>query len=408
MKAFILAAGEGTRMRPLTANQPKPLLPVAGKPFLVHALERLKAAGIGEVTILIGWRGRRIKEVLGHGEALGLTVDYEEQEVLEGTAAAVALAEAHVDDRFLCVNGDVVFGVQDVRALLDQHGESEATVVAVAEAERPDQFGAVRTEGDRLVAIEEKAARPPSSWVNAGLYLFNPSIFDGIRRTTKSDRGEFEVTDTLGLLRKKEVVLVHRLGGPWLDVGYPWDLLRANAVLLAEMDPTVDGEVEAGATLKGPVHVGPDALVRSGAYIEGPVFLDAESSVGPNCRIRPATYLGKGATIGNACDVKNSLIMDHSRVPHQNYVGDSVLGERCNLGAGTKVANLRLDERTIQVTVKGRRVDTGLRKLGAIIGDDVKTGINASIDVGTLIGEGAAIGPGALVRGSVAPGSRIY
>jgi bifunctional UDP-N-acetylglucosamine pyrophosphorylase/glucosamine-1-phosphate N-acetyltransferase len=100
--------------------------------------------------------------------------------------------------------------------------------------------------------------------------------------------------------------------------------------------------------------------------------------------------------------------MDGTHVAHLNYVGDSILGERCNLGAGTKIANLRLDERNVVVSVKGKDVDTGLRKLGCIMGDDVKTGINASIDVGTIIGEGSFIGVGAVARGTIAPRSRIH
>lgn len=409
MKAFLLAAGEGTRMRPLTAERPKPLLPVAGKPFLAHVLERLRAAGVDAATVLIGWRGRRLKDAFGVGEGVGLTLDYAEQERLEGTGAAVALAEGHVEDRFLCLNGDVIFQPADLEAMLKAHGEGEATVVAVAKTERPERFGAVQVEGDRLVAIEEKPPETTSPWVNAGIYLFHEAVFDLIRKTPKSPRGEYEITDTLKLLLQQEDVLVQRLEGPWLDVGYPWDLLQANALLLGELEgKTVEGEVEEGATLRGPVHVAEGAEVLAGSYVEGPVLLDTGSRVGPNSYVRPATYLGPGARVGSACEVKNSLIMRGTHVPHQNYVGDSILGEECNLGAGTKVANLRLDEAPIAVMVKGRRVDTGLRKFGAIVGDRVKTGINVSIDVGTVIGEDTAVGPGAVVRGTVAPGSRIY
>jgi len=112
--------------------------------------------------------------------------------------------------------------------------------------------------------------------------------------------------------------------------------------------------------------------------------------------------------VGNGSEVKNSIFMEDSRAPHINYVGDSILGERVNLGAGTKIANLRLDEGSISVTLKGKAVDTGLRKLGAIIGDDVKIGINTSIDAGTIIGEETFIGMGAVVRGTIAPRSRIH
>lgn len=408
MKAFLLAAGEGTRMRPLTAERPKPLLPVAGKPFLAHILERLGAAGVEAATVLIGWRGRRLKDHFGAGEASGLALDYAEQKRLEGTGAAVALAEGRVGGRFLCLNGDVIFQPSDLEAMLRAHGAGDATVVAAARAERPERFGAVQVEGDRLVGIEEKPPEAAGAWVNAGIYLFNEDIFALIRETPKSPRGEYEITDTLKLLLRREDVRVHRLEGPWLDVGYPWDLLRANAVLLEEMKGEVEGEVEDGAVLRGAVRVAPGARVRAGAYVEGPAFLDQGSHVGPNCYVRPSTYLGPDVHVGNACEVKNSLVMQGTHIPHQNYVGDSILGEACNLGAGTKVANLRLDEGPVAVMVKGRRVDTGLRKLGAILGDRVKTGVNVSIDVGTVIGEDTAVGPGATVRGTVAPRSRIF
>lgn len=407
MKAFVLAAGEGTRMRPLTANRPKPLLSVAGKPFLAHLLERLEAVGISSAVILLGWRGRLLKDYFAGGDG-GMGLAYAEQEPLEGTAAAIALAEGHVGSPFLCVNGDVIFDTKDLRDMVRKHAKGEEAVVAVAQSERPERFGTVTLDGDRLTGVEEKPAKAASPWVNAGIYLFHNDIFGLVRETPRSPRGEYEITDTLKLLLKKEEVVAHRLQRPWLDVGYPWDLLRANEVLLQDLEGEVRGEVEEGAVLEGPVHVAEGARVRSGAYVEGPVLLDEKSSVGPNCYIRSATYVGPGARVGHACEVKNSILMAGAHVPHHNYVGDSILGENCNLGSGTKVANLRLDERPVVVTVKGRRLDTGLRKLGVIMGDDVKTGVNVSIDVGTVIGEGTAIGPGANVRGTVAPGSRIY
>jgi bifunctional UDP-N-acetylglucosamine pyrophosphorylase/glucosamine-1-phosphate N-acetyltransferase len=111
--------------------------------------------------------------------------------------------------------------------------------------------------------------------------------------------------------------------------------------------------------------------------------------------------------VGASVEVKNSIIMAKTHVPHHNYVGDSLIGERCNFGAGTKVANLRFDDRPVKVTFKGQLIDSGRRKLGVIMGDDVKTGINAMIDPGTIIFENTFVGPGAVVRGNVGPGSRV-
>jgi bifunctional UDP-N-acetylglucosamine pyrophosphorylase/glucosamine-1-phosphate N-acetyltransferase len=134
------------------------------------------------------------------------------------------------------------------------------------------------------------------------------------------------------------------------------------------------------------------------------VIIGRSCEIGPNCYIRPCTAIGDNCHIGAAVEVKNSIIMRGSKIPHLNYVGDSIIGENCNLGAGTKIANLKLDKQNIKVN----DVDTKRRKLGAIIGDSVETGINASINVGTTIGNNTQIGPGALAHGIILPRSKIF
>jgi len=408
MKAWILSAGEGTRMRPLTANLPKPLLPVAGKPFLAHTVEALREAGVAEMSVLIGWQGRRVKEYFGRGDAFGVRIAYEEQNERLGTAHAVGLARTHVDGDFLSVNGDVVISARAVKGLLEFHGKVKAPVMAVAEVEDPAAFGVVELDGDRVARLEEKPKAPRSKLINAGVYVFPRDVFAAIDRTPKSPRGEFEITDTIRMMMADADVYAYRLPDPWIDVGRPWDLLAANEILMRGLKGRIEGEVDKAATLAGEVVVEAGARVLGGAHVKGPTIIGRDSEVGPNCYVRPATTIGRGCKVGNGCEVKNSILMDGTHVPHQNYVGDSVLGERCNLGAGTKVANLRLDEETVKIPWKGQLLDTGLRKLGVIMGDDVKTGINASIDVGTIVGEETFIGPGAVARGTIAPRSRIY
>lgn len=408
MKAWILSAGEGTRMRPLTANLPKPLLPVAGKPFLAHTIEALRDAGVTEMSVLIGWQGRRVKEYFGRGDAFGVRLAYEEQNERLGTAHAVGLARAHVDGDFLSVNGDVVVSANAVHGLLEFHKKVRGPVMAVAEAENPGAFGVVELDGERVVGLEEKPRAPKSNLINAGVYVFPEDVFAAIDRTPKSPRGEYEITDTIRILMADGGVYAYRLPDPWIDVGRPWDLLAANEILMRGLKGRVEGEVDGNATLSGEVVVEAGARVLNGAHVKGPTIIGQGSEVGPNCYVRPSTTIGRGCKVGNGCEVKNSILMDGTHVPHQNYVGDSILGERCNLGAGTKVANLRLDEETVKIPWRGQLLDTGLRKLGVIMGDDVKTGINASIDVGTIIGEETFIGPGAVARGTIAPRSRIY
>ena len=408
MKAVVLAAGEGTRMRPLTANLPKPLLPVAGKPFLRHTLEALRSAGISQVAVLIGWQGHRIRESLGDGEALGLSIAYEEQTERLGTAHAIGCMRSHVDGPFLSVNGDVVVSAEALAAMIAYRQKVRAPVIGLAEVPNPAAFGVVELNDGKVTGLEEKPRRPKSNLINAGIYAFDEDIFPLIDKTPKSPRGEYEITDTIRALMETQDVYGFRLPGEWIDVGRPWDLLRANAALLAPLKGASHGDVDGGATLIGEVLVEAGARVRRGAYIEGPTVIGPGAEIGPNCYIRPSTSIGAKAKVGNACEVKNSILMAGTHVPHQNYVGDSILGERCNLGAGTKVANLRLDEAPIRVVWRGSEVDTGLPKLGVIMGDDVKVGINASIDAGTIIGEESFLGPGSHARGNIAPRSRIF
>lgn len=407
MKAYILAAGEGTRMRPLTANIPKPLLPVAGKPFLLHTLESLKENDVKDITILIGWRGRRIREYLGDGSELGLNIDYEEQERRLGTAHAIGLARAHIDGPFISINGDVVITPNSVKGFISAWKKSKGTMMALAKVTDPKGLGVIEVEDDVVKGIEEKPKRPKSNLINAGLYAFDEGIFELIEKTPKSKRGEYEITDTLLMLMEKESVHGHILSEEWIDVGRPWDLLKANEILLRSVRGEHNGTVQKNVVIENGVHIGEGTNVKSGAYIIGPTIIGKNCDIGPNCLIRASTYIGDGCKIGSASEVKNSIIMNGTNVPHHNYVGDSVIGERCNLGSGTKIANLRLDEKNIKIAYKGQHMDTGLRKLGAILGDDVKTGINASIDVGTIIGENAFIGPGAVVKGVIAPNSII-
>jgi bifunctional UDP-N-acetylglucosamine pyrophosphorylase/glucosamine-1-phosphate N-acetyltransferase len=407
MKAYILAAGEGTRMRPLTANIPKPLLPVAGKPFLLHTLESLKENKITDITILIGWRGRRVREFLGDGSDLGLNIDYEEQERRLGTAHAIGLAKEHVEGPFLSINGDVVLTHNSVKGFISSWKEKKGTMMALAKVTDPKGLGVIEVEDDVVKGIEEKPKRPKSNLINAGMYTFDEGIFELIEKTPKSKRGEFEITDTLLMLMEKENVHGHILSEEWIDVGRPWDLLKANEILLKNIHSETNGKVQKNVVIESGVQIGEGTTVKNGAYVIGPTIIGKNCEIGPNCLIRSSTYIGDGCKVGSASEVKNSIIMDGSNVPHHNYVGDSVIGERCNLGSGTKIANLRLDEKNIKVSFKGQELDTGLRKLGAILGDDVKTGINASIDVGTIIGENVFIGPGAVVKGVIAPNTRI-
>lgn len=408
MKALILAAGEGTRMRPLTANIPKPLLPVAGKPFLGHIIETLRGLGIKDIYLLIGWKSLKIKELFGDGEEFGVNITYLLQEERLGTAHAVSMAKSHMDSPFLCLNGDIVLAKSYIHGLMEFFKANKGNIMSLARVDNPGRYGVVTLKGNRVSEIIEKPKIPESDLINAGIYVFTPDIFDAIKETPKSARGEYEITESIRILGKNNDIFGHVLTEPWVEIGRPWDLLQANEILMKEIQEGINGDVESYVNIKGPILIGKHTQVKNGSYITGPVIIGENCDIGPNCMIRPSTVIGNGCKIGNAVEVKNSIIMDDSKVPHNSYVGDSIIGQRCNLGAGTKVANLRLDGKSINVILRGKLVNTKRRKLGVIMGDDSKTGINSSIDPGTIIGENSFIGPNALAKGNIAPRSRIH
>ncbi|MCJ7604792.1 MAG: sugar phosphate nucleotidyltransferase [Dehalococcoidales bacterium] len=396
----ILAAGEGTRMRPLTGNRPKVMIPFANKPIVEHLLIEAREAGIRDFIFIVGYGGEQVRSYFGSGEKWGVSVEYSEQRKQLGTADAIRYVKNTVDGNFLVVNGDIIVNREDIRLLMKRTNNT----MTVIEVENTEGLGIVELAETKVINIHEKTENPPTRLANTGMYLFTPQIFEIIERTEISPRGEYELPGSLQLCIDTEDGLDCMELKSWLDVSYPWDLLRANEAGLAGLKSKNLGEVEEHVTLKGPVVIGANTVIRSGSYIQGPVVIGAGCDIGPNCYIRPSTAIGDNCRIGAAVEVKNSIIMKGTKIPHFNYVGDSVIGENCNLGAGTKIANLRLDKQDIRV--KG--IDTGRRKLGAIIGDGVETGINVSINVGSMIGNNTFIGPGSVISGEIQPNTKFY
>jgi len=399
LKAIILAAGEGYRMRPLTYTRPKVMLPLANKPILEHLLIEANKAGIKEFIFIVGYRDEQVRDYFGSGSRWGVRIDYSTQRRQLGTADAIKTVEGLIDGDFLMINGDIFISQKDIANLTNKSNNT----LSVFEVEDTRDLGVVEVNEDRIIRIHEKTENPPSHMANVGLYLFTPDIFGAVSQTSKSLRGEYEITDALQLMIGEGHHISYQEISYWLDLSYPWDMLTANESLLTGIEPQSLGEVEDNAVVKGKVSVGKNTVVRSGSYIVGPVIIGQNCEIGPNCYIRPYTSIGDNCHIGSAVEVKNSIIMKGSKIPHHNYVGDSIIGEECNLGAGTKIANLRLDKKDI--TAAG--IDTKRRKLGAIIGDKVETGINACINVGSVIGNNTHIGPGAMVSGVISPDSSI-
>lgn len=402
-KAVVLAAGKGVRLWPLTERRSKHMIPVAGRPVLEHVVSAIRSSGIRTLVLVTGYEDELIKKHLGDGTKWGVKISYVRQPEISGTASAVLVARKEVKDRdFLVVYGDVVVNKSAVRRVLDTYKEKGCNpTVGLVPVSSPESYGMAKTSGDWLAEIIEKPgpSASPSSLANTGIYVLNAVIFDYLEATPRSGRGEFEITDAISSLARsgQKVAWASIAPSEWQDIGRPWDVVSANANLLARTRRSLSGTVEKGAVIKGRVTIEKGATVRTGTVIEGPAWIGERASVGPFAHIRPSTSIGKEAIVGNFCEIKNSIIMAGAHIRHLSYVGDSIIGERCNLGAGTIVANVKLNDKTVRMKIRGKLEDSGLRKLGVITGDDVKTGINSSIMPGIRIASGRIVPAGSVI-----------
>lgn len=411
LKAIILSAGEGSRMRPLTLTKPKTMLPVAGKPIIQYNIESLRDNGITDILLIVRYKEEIVRNYFGDGSDFGVNISYKTQKDFLGTANAISYGEDFIDDSIIVLNGDIILDDEIIHEIIKKYNYlSPDTLMLLTEVEDPSAFGVVEIENGNIKNIVEKPKREeaPSNLVNAGIYIFNKDIFDKIRETEISERGEYEITDSVSLqIEDNKKVIGHKTSKDWIDVGRPWELIEVNEELIGKLKTEIKGTVEAGAVIHGEVFLDEGSVIKAGVYIEGNVYIGKNCDIGPNSYIRGNTYFGDNVHVGNAVEIKNSIIMENTNVSHLSYVGDSVIGSNCNMAAGTNIANLRFDNATIKTKIKNQKIDSGRRKLGAIIGDSVKTGINSSFSPGVKVGHNSTIGSGVLLYEDLPSDTRV-
>ncbi|MGA2913905.1 MAG: bifunctional sugar-1-phosphate nucleotidylyltransferase/acetyltransferase [Methanoregula sp.] len=390
MECVVLAAGEGRRMRPLTAKRPKVMLPLANRPMIEHLVLAARDAAINDFVFVVGYGEREIRKHFEDGSQWGVHIRYAPQRHQHGTADAVRSVRDLVTGPFLLLNGDMIIKSTDIADLRKCHPPCMST----STTNHPGDYGVVVVENGLVTSLEEKSKYPKSNMINAGAYHFDPDIFDAVDSVQTSSRGELELTDALFEYIAEKKMKAHQLSY-WMDVGNPWDMLDANLTLMGNLQSDLKGTVEEGVSIHGTIIVGEGSLVKSGTCIEGPCIIGKNCRIGPHAYIRGATSVGDDCHIGHCTELKNSIIMAGTNIPHFNYIGDSIIGTGCNFGAGTKIANLRHDHSNVRVCGK----DTRRKKFGAVIGDGVQFGINCSINVGTLIGSNAQFAPNSYVAG---------
>ena len=228
---MVLAAGRGTRMKSLTDDCPKPMLPLNGRPMLAHQMDRFSAAGISRACIVIGYRGEMVREHFSAHPPAGIEVEFAVQAVPDGTGSAALLARDFVGDSdFLLTFGDILVDPQVYLKLYERSDGSEI-VLALAHIDDPYRGGAVYVEDGRVVKIIEKPPKGTSTtnFISAGIYLFKSAIFEELSNLTPSVRGEYDLTDAIhSTVRAGKTVRCFEVPGFWRDIGRPEDLAPAS------------------------------------------------------------------------------------------------------------------------------------------------------------------------------------
>jgi mannose-1-phosphate guanylyltransferase len=333
LKALILAGGFGTRLRPLSCTRPKLLFPIANKPLLDLTLERLAANGIDEAVLAVNFMAEALERHCGnakHGIRLHYSRDMpptskaaRSSQGALGTGGPVKQAQKLLGDKepFLVLNGDILTNADYSRIVQDHEENNRIATIALRRVEDPSRYGVVEMTGKRhVIRFTEKPSKEATSkLVNAGIYVFEPDIFDYIP-TSKRCSLEREVFPKIAEERK---LLGHEITGLWIDVGKPADYIRANQLWLKAGIEAVRGPRKA--------RFGKQSEIKEAVAIAEGVSVDEGSTIGPN------VSLGKNTSIGKGVSVKDSIILPYTLISHNTTIEGAMIGESVTVGRGVKV-----------------------------------------------------------------------
>jgi len=384
LRAVILAAGEGLRLRPFTLTRPKVMLPVAGRPILEYVVEALKENGVTDITMVVGYQRERVQSYFENGRKFGVSISYATQAKQLGTAHALLQAkQGGAEGPVLVLPGDNIVDPDTLRELLERR-EKDRNAMVVTFSPNPSKYGVVQLEGGVVTRITEKPTASVSDLINTGIYLFEPKVFELCEWSVRASR--FDITEVVeALIERGDKVQGIEIEGHWLDIVYPWDILTVNAKMLQRTSAKTAGTVEPGAVVQGAVAIGRGTVIRSGSYIRGPAVIGEACDLGPNVVVFPSTSIGNNVTIGPFTQVRNSVIHDNVSLGGSSYVANSVIDD----GTVTR-SHFVTHHGDRLMMVEGDVIPVS--DIGAIIGDSCVFGPQCVLAPGVVVGRRAKVG----------------
>ena len=333
MKALILCAGKGTRLRPLTLTNAKPLIPIANKPTIVYSLEKIKDSGITDIGIVVSPENiNDFEKNLGNGSFMGINIEYIIQENPRGLEHAVAISQDFIqDDEFLMYLGDNLVHSELYQFVEEFKNNKNDAFILLTPVEDPSRFGIAIMDGSKVTKVVEKPKTPPSNLAIIGVYVFKPIIFEAIKNIKPSLRGELEITDAIDwLISNSKSVGAHIIYGWWKDTGKPEDLIEANRKILEKINVSkIEGKVYENSTIAGQVIIEKGAKIID-SIIRGPVIIGANSTVS-NAYIGPYSSIGN-ETVIESSEIENSIILNNTTISSIHMrIDSSIIGSNVNI-----------------------------------------------------------------------------
>ena len=393
MKAVILAAGEGKRLRPFTETMPKVMIPVTNKPILEHVFDALKNTGIDEVFLVVGYKKEVIKEYFKEYKDIKIT--YVEQDKQLGTAHALLQAKKHIEEPFIVIPGDNIIDQKSIIKLIEDKSEYS---LLIKEHPQPSKYGVVFIEKEKLRRIVEKPPEEIGEFISTGIYKFPKNVFNVIERI--SSEGIYALSTVVqNLIDKGKIINTIRTDA-WMDIVYPWDLIKVNEVMIHDTQSTKGGVIEKNVTIKGDVFIGKDTKIYSGCYIVGPVVIGESCEIGPNVCIFPSTTIGNNSVIHPFSEIRNSVIMDDTHIGSNSFLVNSIIARGNiieNNFSSTSGKNI------IEIEGEFKKVD----KIGAMIGEDCRIGSYVVVDPGVIIGRKCKITSMKRIRENISSNTEV-
>lgn len=415
MQAVILAAGESSRFWPLNYRH-KSLIRIMGRPLICYLLDDLKKAGIKKIVIVQGPKRDIEKELKNYPYEIDFVVQPEPR----GMGNALWRAKSILKGPFIVLNADIINCQSIIKDLIRRYQKGAPKAIIVGQKTKtPQLFGMLKLEGKRVLGIVEKPkpGREPSNIKTVVIDLLTPEFFLTYEKVPKE---QYDFEKALSVYARKvemEVLVVkgkEEEGPSFLK--YPHQLFGIQNLLFSRLlTPKISktARISKKAIIEGRVFIGENTRVLEGAVIKGPCYIGNNCLVGSHSLIRDNVNLEDGVAIGAFAEIARSIFQEGGTTQsvylsaHSGYIGDSIIGANSHFAAGMIAANFRLDEKNVWINVKSQKIDSGLTRLGIVVGENSFFGIHSGTMPGVFIGSNCVIGPGTVVFENVPDNSKV-